>query len=171
MGSNLSLETNPKLRETTSVNTFRGRHILFRIDGDYPGAVCPLTADGKAIGEFRGGICLSTIVGHHPKGTPTEPVTYCPSDAPIITIRYNELILPVGVTMNGSSRAASKERKSVRLTRLKVIRDRSTSIRYGKRSKPMSRRCARSCFLMVVSSAHNFESPTRKETHRETKAA
>jgi len=41
-----------------------------------------------------------------------NPVLYCPSSETVITVRYEDLVFPKGVTSNDSSRAARKERKS-----------------------------------------------------------
>ena len=106
------LDANPELRNTTQVQTYRGRQIFLRLTDDYPKTVCQLTVYGKAIGEFRGGKGLSTIFGHHPKGTIQNPVHYCPSSEAVITYRYKDLVLPVGVMLDDSSRSAKKGRKS-----------------------------------------------------------
>jgi hypothetical protein len=104
------LDLNPKLRETLRTKGAKGCQFWFKIEGPYLEKVVPLVdGDRNPVGEWRGGgNGLSTIYGVHPSSA-RHVKTFAPPhywlryrflvEKPIVTVRYEDIILPLGWTV------------------------------------------------------------------------
>jgi hypothetical protein len=105
------LEVNWKLRDTLRTKGKKGCQFWFKVDGPYPEKVVPLVdGNGAPVGEWRGGgNGLSTIYGVH-ESSARHVRTFVPPylwlwyerviDKPIITIRYEDILIPEDWTPN-----------------------------------------------------------------------
>lgn len=67
--SNEFLKLNPEISMTTRSRGARGGNLWLRLIGEYPQGVVKLTdAEGRAVGEWRAGRCITVVSGRHPDG-------------------------------------------------------------------------------------------------------
>jgi hypothetical protein len=86
------LAAHPESRKTFQRRGSKGCQFFYHVIGPYPKEVRIITVNGKRIGEWRGGRCISMIWGVHPKGMRYEWI----NTEPVIDLRYDSLIRPDG---------------------------------------------------------------------------
>jgi hypothetical protein len=90
--------------------------------GEYPDRVFPILVNGESVGEFRGGRCLSTVFGFHPKGTYSKPVFYdYVGTDPAKSYNYEKIVWPDGWKVHeDEKRKAKRNQKNRELARSKL---------------------------------------------------
>ena len=111
------LEANPKSRNTFRRQGSKGCQFLYRAVGPYTPEVRNITVNGKRIGEWRGGRCISMIWGAHPKGIRYQWI----NPGPVIDLEFKDIVWPKDWVLetkktsgpsNGSDEGALNKRTS-----------------------------------------------------------